>query len=423
MSGERPLFRKSALERLSSPEQLDQLMRVTTSRGWLALFALSGLLLAAALWSVFGSIPTRVTSQGILIKSGGLFDVVALGSGQLTAVRVGVGDAVARGQVIAEVAQPELEDQIAKAREKLAELEAQLTRTTEFGSEDVRLKRQTMATRRENLERNIVVAGERETWFEEKLKTQDELAARGLVTQARLLETRQQLEATRQEIERARAELEQLSVEAHQLTVQKSREVEAGRQGVNEARRALVLLEERLELTSRVVAAHAGRVVEVRADVGALVTPGTSVANLELTGEASQELEAILYVPPAEGKSIVPGMRVQVSPSTVKAEEYGHLVAKVKSVAAYPASREGMMRVLANEDLVTTFLSNSGGAPIPVHAVLTRDDNTRSGYRWTSSKGPPRRIHSGTLCTGRITVREQRPLSLVLPVFRESLGV
>ena len=58
------IFRKVALERLSSPEQLDQLMQVTSPRGWLALGAFGALLLTALGWSVLGSIPTDATGEG-----------------------------------------------------------------------------------------------------------------------------------------------------------------------------------------------------------------------------------------------------------------------------------------------------------------------------------------------------------------------
>jgi hypothetical protein len=64
------LFRRKALEKLASPEQLDQLMSITTPRGWLTLLGLGVLLLAAGLWSVFGSIPTTVSGDGVLILSG-----------------------------------------------------------------------------------------------------------------------------------------------------------------------------------------------------------------------------------------------------------------------------------------------------------------------------------------------------------------
>jgi hypothetical protein len=69
---QKPIFRKAALERLSSPEQLDQLMQVTTPKGWLALIALAGLLVTAVILGFVGSIPVTVTGPCILLDSGGV---------------------------------------------------------------------------------------------------------------------------------------------------------------------------------------------------------------------------------------------------------------------------------------------------------------------------------------------------------------
>jgi len=69
---QKPIFRKAALERLSSPEQLDQLMQVTTPKGWLALIALAGLLVTAVILGFVGSIPVTVTGQCILLNRGGV---------------------------------------------------------------------------------------------------------------------------------------------------------------------------------------------------------------------------------------------------------------------------------------------------------------------------------------------------------------
>src|SRR5712692_1668862 len=63
---QRKLFRQTSLERLSSPEQLDQLLQVTTPQGWLALIGLGGLLIMALLWGVFGSVQNTKVGQGIL---------------------------------------------------------------------------------------------------------------------------------------------------------------------------------------------------------------------------------------------------------------------------------------------------------------------------------------------------------------------
>ena len=44
------IFRKVALERLSSPEQLDQMVQVTNPKGWLALTGLGAIVGGLAIW-------------------------------------------------------------------------------------------------------------------------------------------------------------------------------------------------------------------------------------------------------------------------------------------------------------------------------------------------------------------------------------
>ena len=49
------LFRKKSLERISSPEQMDDYIRVTTPSVWIVLAALAVLLVGILAWSVFGT--------------------------------------------------------------------------------------------------------------------------------------------------------------------------------------------------------------------------------------------------------------------------------------------------------------------------------------------------------------------------------
>ena len=83
------------------------------------------------------------------------------------------------------------------------------------------------------------------------------------------------------------------------------------------------------------------------------------------------------------------------------------------------------MADLANEDLVQRFLDETGGAPLVLHADLlkTRDGHSRTGYRWTSSSGPPSPVHAGTLCTAAIVVRQQRPVELLVPGIKDAMGL
>jgi hypothetical protein len=100
------IFRKVALERAASPEQLDLLMRVTNPRSWLALLGLILLLGAGVAWSLLGQIPVQVSASAILVKTGGIKNVASLYSGQISELYVGVGDTVEEGQPIAAVIVP-----------------------------------------------------------------------------------------------------------------------------------------------------------------------------------------------------------------------------------------------------------------------------------------------------------------------------
>jgi hypothetical protein len=102
MIKKRRIYRRVALEQLSSPEQLNQLMQVTGPMGWVALLALSLLLLTAILWGVFGSLPVTVAGQGVLV-GGGINDVASPVPGQIKTISVREGEMVKAGQIVARV--------------------------------------------------------------------------------------------------------------------------------------------------------------------------------------------------------------------------------------------------------------------------------------------------------------------------------
>src|ERR1700758_4144461 len=116
---EKSIFRKAALERLSSPEQLDYLMSVTSPVGWLAVSALAGILFLIVLWGFLGRIPDTVSGSGILIRGGAVFDVAAGSDGFITQVLVKPGDQVKAGQVVAKMSQGELDLKIKTTQAQL----------------------------------------------------------------------------------------------------------------------------------------------------------------------------------------------------------------------------------------------------------------------------------------------------------------
>lgn len=320
---DKQIFRKVSMERLSSPEQLDSLLRVTSPRGWLALTAIILLIGAAIGWGFNGSIATKVNGPGVLIQPGGIHQVFSSSSGQITDVRALNDDLIEKGDVLARIYQPEMIQEMKQLKNEIADLEVALA----SGDETVNVTE----------------------------------------TQNRL----------------------------------------------NEREAAFLQLKLDYELASKVVSPFSGRVLEVATKKGDSIEEGMPMVTMELNTEDNSGLVALMYMPAAEKHTVLPGMEVQISPTTVNKEEYGYMVGHVISISEFPASRQGMMITLGNESLVDQLAG--AGVSHEVLIDLTPVMEEASGYKWSTNQGPPVEIHSGTLAEISIIQKEERPITSVIP--------
>lgn len=115
-------FRKVALDRLLSPDDLDQTITVTAPIAWIALTAFAAVIVAALVWGFFGSISNRVKGNGLLLYGDDMAAIISYTSGMVTDVSVQNGDFVEKGQTIARVSQEELFTQIEECKGDIAAL-------------------------------------------------------------------------------------------------------------------------------------------------------------------------------------------------------------------------------------------------------------------------------------------------------------
>lgn len=101
----RRLFRQTALDALSSPEQFDDILTMTPLRPALLFAGLAIALCGLLLWSILGIIPYTVDAYGILVQNPGYTRVTVLApaDGEITEVLVSRNDTVAVGQVVARI--------------------------------------------------------------------------------------------------------------------------------------------------------------------------------------------------------------------------------------------------------------------------------------------------------------------------------
>ena len=473
------LFRKESLERLSSPERLDQLMQVVSPKSWLPLASLGSLVVVALIWSIFGRIPITVEGRGVLIFPRKVVPLQSKSSGQLLALNVNVGDVVKKGDVLATVDQVDLRKQLQLQRAKLAELEEQDRNTNlvqvqrqKLDKKAIQEQRQSLQQRlkivqdltpilrekglvsiqrdRQNVKRRLQSLQELLPTFKKRLDNRQRLFKEGAVPDDTVLQARQEYLNGVANIDQAESQLKELDVKEAdalqqylsnlneikniqaQLQEQNTKEANIAQQDlensttrkkeIQEVNREIARLQQEVSTNSQVISQHSGRILEVTVNPGQVVDAGTRLGSIDAQKTSSKQV-GITYFTVGDGKKIQPGMTLQITPQTVKRERFGGILGTVTTVSPFPITKEAATNVVGNPEVVEGLASDKQDGLIQVYGDLELDSTTFNGYKWSSSKGPTLKISPGTTTTVRVKVEERAPITFVLPILRSTSGI
>jgi HlyD family secretion protein len=364
-----------------------------------------------------------------------MVSIQAQTSGKLTKITADVGDLVEQGQIIARIQQDDVVEQIRRAELQRKNLESSFKEKQKASQEMKRIQilelqqdERNQHQHIKNLEQQVEAQHVLQQQQEKLKESREKLAKEGIITKSKVLEVenevvaiQQQINALTLEIDKAKNHLNAVALEIKQINSTETLDELSYTQQVEEIQLEIRDLQKKFAEDSQIISPYTGRIVEVPKKEEELVTAGTTIMLMEKLSEDS-ELEVVMYFSPLTGKQIQKGMSVQISPSIVKREEYGFMEGAVLEVDKYPSTLTTIVKTLQNQTLAQMLVANA--APIKVTAQLFPDTGTVSGYKWSSRHGPPIQIHSGTICFGEVTVREQAPATLVLPILKKTvLGI
>lgn len=95
------IYRKSSLDRLASPEQLDKMIQIASPSLWLAVAGAGLVMLTVLIWAIFGRLPDNQEISGIYMSSSNVQGVYSTYGGKVSQVAVSKNDYVEEGDVIA----------------------------------------------------------------------------------------------------------------------------------------------------------------------------------------------------------------------------------------------------------------------------------------------------------------------------------
>lgn len=391
------------------------MIMIVTPLGWVVASVLSVLFFALLFWSFFGTISQKVSTDGMLLRKGGVSEIYSTGRGEVLRVIINKGDLVNSGDVIAEIEQPQLEKRIKNIEEKLTELKKNHEEVLKYGKKDFDLKINNYSGKKKNILLSIEATGKKINYIKERLENETQLLNKGLISRETLTATKQKLLDLEDLLRQKKNDLEAISISTNstrknfeEQRIQLEKEINENERNHNE------LLQQKFS-SSKIVAKKSGIAVEIKIKKGDFVHEGEAVVTIESVKQENEPLSAYLYVPVADGKKILSGMEIQLTPSTIKREEDGFIYGSVESVSSLPVSKEKMERTLRNGKIVETL--SRTGALFEIKAKLSNKGNGK--YRWSNEKSENIDLNSGTYCTGLITVKKQAPITLLLPYFKK----
>lgn len=372
---------------------------------------------AAIAWGVFGRIATKVSGVGMLLYAGGVEPVVATRSGRLVEIKVRVGDNVSAGQVVALLVDPDTEKSLEAEKLKLSLLQGEAAKTREMIQQEVKSKQRVLQSQRENIQKSIKIYRDKTRWLDNRLQAYEDLFKQGLALEKDVVETKLDRDNAFVEIDKLEGELNRLSAQEIEQQESVSQRLFQQEFDIEQSKTRVEILENELKRATSVEVATEGTVVSVEGTPGKIVSPGQTIATIEPPG---RRLVAQVFVSARQGKMIQPGMVLEIVPTTVTREEYGFMSARVQEVGEYPVSAESMNSVINNPAVVQSAMK--GGALVHVKGDLITDPSTRSGYRWSSFKGRSIAVTAGTVCSSEVIVKQDPPITLVIPTLKSWIG-
>ncbi len=437
------IFRKKALEKLSSPEQLDKMIVINSPMSRLALIGGAFIIIAVLIWGIFGRIPITKEGSGILLQDGELTSVYSKTQGVVVKSYVSSGDEVKKGDVLFEVSSEELAQRVADLEDRINKVDA----VTFGSSNDIVTSDNQPLMDIKNQEPNLSLEAnaykaqldELNKQYKSKKKMVAELEAVMDSTKAAYeADSINQAKASAaqlaySEYSTANAELNSIAAQVSSAKVQAESGSDASsvqkatlRKQFDSAKAAIMdgLNREletyyKLEKGQQIKASADGTVFSTMVSNGSEVGVDMEVARInERGGEVGYT--AVYYMQLSNGKNIKEGMKVNIYPSTCPKEEYGHMSGTVVKVADFVTSYSDLQSRVGDMMLTETFAGN--GPVVEVVCEIEKDETTASGFAWTSEKGETVELKGGTLLGGSVVIEEARPISMLIPKIKEKLN-
>lgn len=410
------LYRKNALQQQAAVRAHNDGLILVGPGARLAAYISVGVSIAGLVFATLISVPITVEGRGILLEHAGVATVMADTDGRITRLLVREGSNVRKGDVVAEVAQADGNSQLMDARQALHSAQVELSRAREAMEHTRAAASLRQAQRKAQATRELAIEAENLQRLTKRQAAQEKLAKEGFVSPMSLIDSEQDVIASKRRMDELRQPLEDDELERATRAADDRQRLSEYELRVREAQQRMAEQEAQLQRTTHVVARGEGVVASLRVGEGDVVARQSEILTLiPERGGRPDRLVAYFFVPGETGTQVREGMAANLVPTSISPQEYGYMRGRVKQVSPLPVASDDLEELLRNRELVQQIMQS--GVPIQMEVELERREDGKH-YRWTASDGPTADLGHGTQLNGRIEIRRERLIVVVLPFLK-----
>ncbi len=381
----------------SDPLRYRQTLEVITTpiKYWIYLSLISSI--GVLMWSIFGRIPEKKVSQGIITSPFAIESISEPPSigGIYKKILVSAGDKIIKGQNIAELENQSLLLTLDDTKNALQN--AKQLYKEEYESDLYKTLKEEQEKAVENTKQYLSDA--------EKYYSQ------GAISKS---------------IVRSAQSSYQSSLQTQLNTIQTSNSQESNILNLNQK---LVSALKSYEQASILKSPYDGTAIMVYKTKGQSNNPSGIFMQIDTSDfglDTSNNLEMVTYFSSTDAAKIIVGQEVHILPNNIKENTVGNILGEVKSISNLPISKQQAESILGSSSIANQLLGNRDLIQVVIN--LVQDSNNNTGYKWIHGNGPTKKNLNqypriGLIGKASVITARTPPITLGIPAFKKFFGI
>ena len=418
------IARAEAMEGFSSSEQLDQRLVVVRGQSWLLLLIAVAMIVGALAWGILGRVPSVIEGEGIMAPQdtkpievdspyafGGVIEMI-----------VPEGKTVEVGDPIINIRNPEIEKGLENLRGQLDTLHQEDQKLTAAEDRIIDLQKKSLDAQIKSATQTIEQTKNLVKMLQDEVESLEGLVKEQLIPRSELVSTRSTLFSSMQQLTQQESVMAQARAE-HDSLVNSTEQTRLARiQEIENQTHRIAAEEIRLTASTRVLAPISGTILDHAVDIGSSIQAGALVTSIRPHAKSDEvPIRVIAFVPYGKGKKIRTGMEAQVSLPFARPSRFGYIMGDVVAVNEFVSGSSARLSI--GSSTLAENLRQQIGPMLRLTVELRADEDTPTGLMWTSRKGFGNKLEFPLLCGVRVITGQDRPIDLVIPWFKDLVGI